>query len=64
MPENVKSGTINIYNTEGKEIKSYSVDKNFKYITLSTIELASGTYYYQLLTSEGKAGVKKVIKIE
>jgi Secretion system C-terminal sorting domain len=64
LPENEKKGTIIIYNIEGKEINSYSVDNNFKNITLTTTELPSGTYYYQLRTSKGQIDTKKIIKVE
>ncbi len=64
LPANEKSGTLKIYDINGKEIKSYNVDSNFNSVTLTTSELTSGTYYYQLLTSKGIVGSKQIIKIE
>lgn len=64
LPDNEKNGTVKIYDIAGKEIKSFTVDNNFKSITLTTAELPSGTYYYQLVTSKGLADTKKIIKVE
>ena len=64
LPNNEKSGTIKIYDINGKEIKSFIVDSNFTNITLTTSELVSGTYYYNLTTSKGYSDTKKIIKIE
>lgn len=64
IPDSENSGFIKIYNIEGKEIKIFSVDKNFKNITLSTTELSSGIYYYQLWTSKGQVDTKKMIRIK
>lgn len=64
LPANENMGTLKIYDITGKEIRSYTVDRSFTSITLSTSELASGTYYYQLYTPGGTADVKKVIKVK
>jgi hypothetical protein len=63
LPDNEKNGIIKIYDINGMEIKTFRVDRNFNSIVLSTSELSSGTYYYQLQTSKGKE-TKKVIRIE
>lgn len=64
LPNEEKTGIIKIFDISGKEMKSYSVDSNFQNITLNASELPSGTYYYQLETSKGKIGGKKVIKLQ
>lgn len=65
LPNDEKSGVIKIYDSNGKEVKSFIVDNNFTSILLTTYDLQSGTYYYQLLTSNGQqADTKKIIKIE
>lgn len=64
LPYNEKSGTLKIFDINGKEIKSYTVDNNFNNIVLTTSELPSGTYYYQLVTSKGQVDTKRIIKIE
>ena len=64
LPDNENSGTIKIYDLIGNELKSYTVDKTFNNLTLSTADLPGGTYFYQLETSRGVADVKKIIKIE
>ena len=62
LPENVLSGKISLYNNKGMLIKSFSVDKTFNDIIISTAELPSGAYYYILqagnYVSEGKQFIK------
>ena len=61
LPENENSGLIKIYDLMGNELKSYSVDNTFNSITLSHNDLPEGSYYYQLETSKGVTGAKKII---
>lgn len=64
LPEGEKNGTIKIYDSNGKEIRSYAVDNNFLNISLTIADLENGIYYYQLITSKGQTGTKKLIKID
>jgi hypothetical protein len=64
LPDNELNGTIKIYDSEGREVRSVSVNRNSTNITLPVNELGSGIYYYQLWTSKGQSGAKKMIKIE
>ncbi len=64
LPDGVNSGEILIYDINGNVIKTYKVDNTFNELILSTSDLASGSYYYQLKTSQGLTGGKKFIKID
>jgi hypothetical protein len=61
LPEGENTGEIIFYNAEGKEVKRFRVDRTFNKITISSAELAAGTYYYQLRTEKNILGAKKLI---
>jgi hypothetical protein len=58
FPRDIHSGEMAFYNSEGVEIKRFSVDDSFDNLLLSTRDLAAGTYYFQLfcggMATEGK----------
>ena len=48
LPVGVAQGTITIYNTGGQVMKTYLVGNNFTSINISSANLPSGVYYYNL----------------
>lgn len=48
LPDGSQKGNMVIYSMEGRELKRYPVDRSSEYLTLSVIDLASGTYFYSL----------------
>ena len=48
LPTTVFSGEILIFNTSGKLMNTYSVNRNTDNISINTSQLLSGTYYYHL----------------
>jgi hypothetical protein len=64
LPEGEREGTIILYNMQGKEIKRYKVDNTFHDLLLDNTQLNAGTYYYQLQTTKGIAGGKKMIVVK
>ncbi|HLP49909.1 MAG TPA: T9SS type A sorting domain-containing protein [Chitinophagales bacterium] len=54
LPDGSQKGNMVIYSMEGRELKRYPVDRSSEYLTLSVIDLASGTYFYSL-EAEGKS---------
>ncbi|GAB4200458.1 MAG: hypothetical protein Fur0023_03850 [Bacteroidia bacterium] len=56
-----QTGTLNIYNTEGKLIKSYTIDATFKDIILNASELPKGMYLYTVECNGQKLGSKKFV---
>ena len=48
LPVGVEQGTITIYNANGQSVKTYQVGNNFQSIDVSSANLPSGVYYYNL----------------
>lgn len=64
LPEGEHNGEIILYNTQGGEVKRYKVDDTFKDLLLDNTQLHTGTYFYQLITTNGSVGVKKMIIVK
>jgi hypothetical protein len=54
-----QSGTLTIYNMEGKVIKTYTIDSMFHDIILNASELPKGMYLYSVESNGQKLGTKK-----
>ncbi|MEO8149322.1 MAG: T9SS type A sorting domain-containing protein [Bacteroidia bacterium] len=63
FPKGVSKGEIVFYDTQGKEVKRFNVDNTFDSILISTEDLRSGTYYYNLQTARGISDAKKLITV-
>lgn len=63
IPNGEKLATIVIYNTIGQTVKEFKVDSRFDKIRLSTDDLKSGTYFYNLRTENYVSKGKKMIVI-
>jgi len=61
LPKGETEGEIILYNQQGTEVKRYKVDGAFKNIIIDNTQLSQGTYIYQLVTSKGAVGVKKMV---
>ena len=64
LPNGEQQGEIILYNTQGAEVKRYKVDNTFKDIIIDNTQLPAGTYFYQLQTSKGAVGVKKMVVVK
>ncbi|MBI3503140.1 MAG: T9SS type A sorting domain-containing protein [Bacteroidetes bacterium] len=64
LPKGEREGEIILYNTQGAEVKRYKVDDTFKDLLLDNTQLPAGTYFYQLQTSKGSVGTKKMVVIK
>jgi hypothetical protein len=64
LPQGVNKGEMVFYDTQGKEIKRFNVDRTFNNLTISTEDLQSGIYYYNLQTSLGNSDAKKLVTIK
>ena len=64
LPKGETSGEIVLYNQQGAEVKRYKVDDTFNDLILDNTQLPAGTYFYQLQTSKGAAGTKKMVVIK
>ena len=63
LPSDVPQADLVFYDVKGKKIKSFKIDHTFHNLYLSTNDLASGTYFCQIETSNGALGVKKMIRV-
>lgn len=61
LPENIKIGKVNIYNTAGQIVKTFNVDSNFSTIELNTENLASGTYICEVLGNSKRISTSQFI---
>jgi len=61
LPQDVKDGEIEIFNTNGQKIKSYKVDNAFGYIMVDNSILPSGIYYYNLISNGNITSTKKMV---
>lgn len=64
LPEGEKEGELILYNMQGVEVKRYKVDNTFKDVLIDNSQLPAGNYFYNLQTSKGTVGTKKMIVIK
>lgn len=64
LPNGVNTGEIVFYDTRGKEVKHFKVDNTFNSLLISTEDLQSGLYYYNLQTAQGNSGAKKLVTVK
>ena len=64
LPEGINQGKLICYDITGNIVKAFIVDRTFKNLQISNSDLASGTYYYQLQTTMGASGGKKLVIIK
>jgi len=64
LPEGTNTAEIVFYNLNGQEIKRFKVDNTFSTLELNNSDLPSGTYLYNLLSSNFMTDAKKMIIIK
>lgn len=64
LPNGTNQGEIVFYNIQGKEVKRFKVDNTFNSLIISTSDLSTGTYYYQLQTTGQSSAGKKMVVIK
>lgn len=64
LPKGINTGEIVFYDTQGKEVKRFNVDNTFNTLEISTEDLQSGIYYYNLQTTQGISEAKKLVTIK
>ena len=64
LPKGEREGELILYNMQGAEIKRYKVDNTFNDVLIDNTQLQAGTYFYQLQTSKGAVGTKKMIVVK
>ncbi len=61
LPEGVTTGELVITTTDGREVKRYRVGNMFNDILIEKSELASGAYFYKLITERGESEARKFV---
>ncbi len=61
LPESVTRGEILITTADGREVKRYRVGNMFNHILIEKSELASGAYFYKLITERGESQARKFV---
>jgi len=64
LPNGTNQGEVVFYNVQGIEVKRFKVDNTFSSLLISTSDIASGTYYYQLLINGNASAAKKMVVIK
>ncbi len=64
VPKMIHSATMNIINTDGKILKSISLNNKSGNVTLSSNDLASGNYFYELIVDGKKSGSRQMTVIK
>lgn len=64
LPEGETDGELILYNMHGIEVKRYKVDNTFNEMLIDNTELSAGSYFFQLQTSKGAVGTRKMVVIK
>jgi Secretion system C-terminal sorting domain len=64
LPEGANMGELTIYNTDGKKMKSYTVDNRFGFIMVDDSQFAPGVYYYNLMANGSVSSSQKMLVIK
>jgi|SRR6185312_10192710 len=64
LPDDANKGQITLTDLTGKQIKSFTVDKRFTHLHLSTTDVAAGTYIYQLSANGNFITAKKLVVVK
>lgn len=63
LPNGYNSGVITLFDLSGAIIKTYNVDRNSSELQITTSELASGLYYFNLTSNGIEIATKKMVKL-
>ncbi len=61
LPEGVYEATLNVYNTEGKIVRSLTVDRNFSDLKLNVSSYKAGTYIYNIVSNNIVTATSKFV---
>lgn len=64
LPQGINKGEIIFYDIQGRTVKKFTVDRAFDNLIISTDNLPSGTYYYNIQTTLGISQSKKMVMIK
>ncbi len=61
LPVNVKSASLNVYDTNGRKIKNFLIDSHSDHIAMNVNDLAAGTYLYNIEYDNQRTISKKIV---
>lgn len=61
LPVNVKSASLNVYDTNGRKIKNFVIDGHSNHIAMDVIDLSAGTYLYNIEYDNQRTISKKIV---
>jgi type IX secretion system substrate protein len=64
LPSGTTQGQLVFYNTQGSEVKRFTVDNTFSSLLISTTDIPAGTYYYNLQISGDASATKKMVVVK
>lgn len=64
LPEGASKGELTIFNTEGKMMRTYTVDNRFGFIMVDDSQFAPGMYYYNLSVNGVVSSSQKMVVIK
>jgi type IX secretion system substrate protein len=64
LPQGTTQGELVFYDVQGVAVKRFKVDNTFSTLLISTTDIPSGTYYYQLLINGNASAAKKMVVVK
>ncbi len=64
LPDGVQTGKLIITDLQGNEVKRYRVGTAFNDILISKSDLASGSYFYKIITEKGESNAKRLVVLK
>jgi len=61
LPLNVKSASLNVYDTSGRKIKDFVIDSHSDHIAMNVNDLAAGTYLFNIEYDNIRTSAKKIV---
>lgn len=61
LPTNIKKAIVSIYDVEGKIVKTYNIDNNYKELLIDSHEFSNGAYLCQICSNGMKISDTKFI---
>lgn len=55
LPSDTHTANLLVFDTQGKQVKSYKIGNGMSSILVNPSELAKGTYYYSIQTEDGRS---------
>jgi hypothetical protein len=64
LPPGANEGEITVYDLAGREVKKYTVTRQFDHLQLTTSDIKAGTYFYQLTVNGNNISTKKIVVVK